>query len=139
MSVIVVFLRPLGLRLDGSTLWVAAGKKADEYRLVAKFVDFLLTPESQVEWQRYGGYLPLNRAGLLASSSELLKSDLVNVRTAIAELTHKPVTSSSRASRYAERADVRRILDEELENLWAGRKPAKAALDDAAARSRALR
>jgi multiple sugar transport system substrate-binding protein len=130
---------PQNTLADGSTLWVAAGKKADEYRLIAKFVNFLLTPESQVEWQRYGGYLPLNRAGLLASSSELLKSDLVNVRTAIAELTHKPVTSSSRASRYAERADVRRILDEELEDLWAGRKPAKAALDDAAARSRALR
>ena len=129
---------PQNTLADGPVLWVAAGRRPEEYRAIARFVSFLLTPESQVEWQRYGGYLPLNRAGLLASSSELLKSELANVRTAIEELTHKPVTASSRASRYAERADVRRILNEELEALWADRKPAKAALDSAVARSRAL-
>jgi sn-glycerol 3-phosphate transport system substrate-binding protein len=42
---------------------------------VARFVDFWLT-ESQVEWQRNAGYLPLNRAGLLASESRLLAADL---------------------------------------------------------------
>lgn len=130
---------PQNTLADGAVLWVAAGRKPAEYRVIAKFLSFLLTPESQTEWQVNGGYLPLNRAGLLAASSELLKSDLANVRTAIEQLTRKPVTGASSASRYAHREDVRRILNEELDALWQGAKPAKAALDSAVARSRSLK
>lgn len=130
---------PQNTLADGEVLWVAAGRKPAEYKTIARFLSFLLTPESQVEWQVNAGYLPLNRAGLLAASSELLKSDLVNVRTAIDQLTRKPVTPASSASRYAHRSDVRRIVQEELDAVWSGAKPAKAALDSAVARSRSLK
>lgn len=127
---------PQNTLADGPSLWVAAGHKPAEYKAVAKFVSFLLTPEMQVEWQQHLGYLPLNRAGLLAASSQLLKDDLVNNRIAIQQLTYKPVTATSSAMRLAERTTVQSILDEELEALWADRKPAKEVLDTAVARSR---
>jgi sn-glycerol 3-phosphate transport system substrate-binding protein len=130
---------PQNTLADGSVLWVAAGRKPAEYRTIARFLGFLLTPESQIEWQVNAGYLPLNRSGLLASSSELLKSDLLHVRTAVDQLLRKPVTESSRATRYAYRDDVQRILNEELDAMWRGAKPAKAALDSAVARSRSLK
>jgi sn-glycerol 3-phosphate transport system substrate-binding protein len=130
---------PQNTLADGAVLWVAQGRKPAEYKTIARFVRFLLTPESQVAWQIDAGYLPLNRAGVLAASSELLKSELVHIRIAVDQLIRKPATPASKASRYADRADVRRILNEELDAMWAGSKPAKAALDSAVARSRNLR
>lgn len=120
---------------DGPALWVSTGKKPAEYKVAARFVSFWLQPENQVAWQRETGYLPLNRAGLLASQSDLLGADLENVRVAVAQLTNKPTTATSAAQPVVQRARVRRILDEELAAVWADRKPAKEALDTAVARA----
>ena len=120
---------------DGPALWAAAGKKPDEYKAVARFIAFWLQPENQVAWQRETGYLPLNRAGILASRSELLGDDLDNVRVAVEQLTNKPATADSGAQPVVERERVRRILDEELAGVWADSKAAKEALDNAVARA----
>lgn len=129
---------PQNTLADGPALWVGAGKKPAEYKVVARFINHWLTGVSQVEWQRTAGYLPLNRAGLLASESQLLASDLVNIRVAVDELTHKPVTKNSRSSAYPQRRAVRDIIEDELEAVWADRKPSKLALDNAVERARAL-
>ena len=129
---------PQNTLADGPALWVGAGKKAADYKAVAKFIDYWLSAESQVEWQRNAGYLPLNRAGLLASESRLLAADLLNIHVGVKQLTNKPVTSVSKPSRYPQRAAVRRIIEEELESVWEDRKPSKLALDTAVARSRTL-
>jgi len=120
---------------DGPALWTSAGKKPAEYKAVARFIGFWLQPQNQVAWQRETGYLPLNRAGLLASRSELLGDDLDNVRVAVEQLTNKPVTAESGAQPVVERERVRRILDEELAGVWADQKAAKEALDNAVARA----
>lgn len=120
---------------DGPALWAAAGKKPAEYKAIARFISFWLQPENQVAWQRETGYLPLNRAGLLASRSELLGDDLENVRVAVEQLTHKPATPQSSAQPAVERQKVRRILDEELAGVWADEKAAKEALDNAVTRA----
>ncbi|THF65947.1 extracellular solute-binding protein [Pseudothauera nasutitermitis] len=125
---------PQNTLADGASLWVAAGKKPAEYRVLARFVAFWLQPENQVAWQREAGYLPLNRAGLLASESELLGEDLENVRVAVHQLTNKPATADSSSSSLVGRESVRRVLDEELAAVWADVKPAKEALDTAVAR-----
>lgn len=130
---------PQNTLADGPSLWIAAGRTPAEYKTIARFVSFLLTPESQVELQRHAGSLPLNRSGLLASSSDLLKSEMAHIRVAVATLTNKPATPASSASRYAHRADVRAIVGEELDALWGNRKPAKQVLDEAVARSRMLK
>ena len=126
---------PQNTLADGPALWAAAGRKPHEYKAVARFISFWLQPQNQVAWQRQTGYLPLNRAGLLASSSELLGDDLANVQVAVAQLTHKPVTPVSAAQPVVERQRVRRILDEELAGVWADQKAAKEALDNAVARA----
>jgi sn-glycerol 3-phosphate transport system substrate-binding protein len=120
---------------DGPALWAAAGKKPVEYKAVARFVSFWLQADNQVTWQRETGYLPLNRAGLLASRSELLGNDLENVRVAVDQLTNKPATAQSSAQPVVERQRVREILDEELAGVWADEKAAKEALDNAVMRA----
>ena len=120
---------------DGPALWAAAGKKPVEYKAVARFVSFWLQADNQVAWQRETGYLPLNRAGLLASRSELLGDDLENVRVAVDQLGNKPATAQSSSQPVVERQSVRRILDEELAGVWADEKAAKEALDNAVTRA----
>ena len=121
---------------DGPALWASAGKKPAEYKAVARFVSFWLQPDNQVAWQRETGYLPLNRAGLLASRSELLGNDLENIQVAVDQLGGKPATPQSSAQPVVEREKVRRILDEELAGVWADQKAAKEALDNAVTRAR---
>ncbi|HRG72497.1 MAG TPA: extracellular solute-binding protein, partial [Thauera aminoaromatica] len=121
---------------DGPALWASAGKKPAEYKAVARFVSFWLQPDNQVAWQRETGYLPLNRAGLLASRSELLGNDLENIQVAVDQLGGKPATPQSSAQPVVERQKVRRILDEELAGVWADEKAAKEALDNAVTRAR---
>jgi sn-glycerol 3-phosphate transport system substrate-binding protein len=119
---------------SSATLWAAAGKKPAEYKAVANFVSFWLQPENQVIWQRDTGFLPLNRAGIFASESTLLGDSLENIRVAIGQLTNKPVTSISAVHPMIERESTLRVIDEELAEVWANRKSAKAALDSAVAR-----
>jgi sn-glycerol 3-phosphate transport system substrate-binding protein len=49
-------------------------------------------------------------------------------------VTRKPATEASSSMALAERSVVRRVIDEELEAVWADKKPAKEALDTAVSR-----
>lgn len=126
---------PQNTLAEGASLWVAEGQSKQDYRGVAKLVSYWLSPEAQVSWQRDTGYLPLNRAGLLASGSELLKPELASIVVAVSQLTNKPVTADSSASAYPSSQAVRKILSEELQSVWADSKAAKEALDNAVVRS----
>lgn len=125
---------PQNTLADGASLWVAAGKKPAEYRAMARFIDYWLKPENQLAWQRDAGFLPLNSAGLPVGASELVGVDLDSVRVAVGQLNNKPATQESAASALVGRDGVRRILDEELDAVWADLKPAKEALDTAVMR-----
>ena len=60
------------------------------------------------------------------------------MKVAVAQLNNKPTTVDSAASSVLGRARVLSIVDEELKDVWADRKPAKEALDTAVTRARAL-
>ena len=60
------------------------------------------------------------------------------MRVAIAQVAHKPATTASSANLLIAKTSVRQIVDEELEAVWADRKPAKEALDTAVTRASAL-
>jgi len=121
--------------VDGSSLWVGAGKSAAEYKQAAKFVNYLLSPEIQVELVRNHGGLPLTEAARLASLSRLLQDGRQALEAAYSSLQGQaspPVAQVSRSD------DARLITDEELAAVWADRKPAKAALDTAVSRGNSV-
>ncbi len=125
---------PQNTLASGASLWVAAGKKANENKVVANFINFWLQPDNQIAWQRDTGYLPLSKAGFFASESTLLGDSLENIKVAIGQLTQRPVTANSAIQAAIERESARRVIDEELNEVWADRKSAKAALDSAVTR-----
>ncbi|MDR1853888.1 MAG: extracellular solute-binding protein [Azoarcus sp.] len=125
---------PQNTLADGASLWATAGKKPAEYKAIANFVSFWLQPDNQVAWQREAGYLPLNRAGIFAADSNLLGEELENNKVAIGQLINRPVNAASSVQPLLDREKSVRILNEELADVWADRKSAKAALDNAVSR-----
>lgn len=120
---------------DGASLWIGAGKKAAEYKGVARFVSFLLGPEMQVELTVAGGFLPMTPVARAAATSKLLSADLAGLNVAYRQLQGK---GTMRALRVSQIEPVRLIVDEELEAVWANKKPAKEALDNAVLRGNAV-
>lgn len=113
---------------DGPALWVGAGKPAGEYRAAARFVNFLLSPEIQIELVRNHGGLPLTEAARLAALSRLLQDGRQALDAAYASLQGKGLPMGPRVSNI-DRARI--IASQELEDVWSDRKPAKAGLDTA--------
>ncbi|HRE87469.1 extracellular solute-binding protein, partial [Accumulibacter sp.] len=116
---------------DGASLWVGGGKKADEYKGVALFVNFLLEPDLQVELTALEGFLPMTSVARAAANSQLLRADVASLDVAYLQLQGKGALRQLRVSQIE---PVRIIVEEELEAAWAGRKPAKEALDNAVER-----
>lgn len=113
---------------DGPALWVGAGKPAAEYRAAARFVNFLLSPEIQIELVRSHGGLPLTEAARLAAVSRLLQDGRQALDAAYASLQGKGQPMGPRVNNI-DRA--RMIASQELEDVWNDRKPAKLGLDTA--------
>ena len=120
---------------DGASLWIGAGRSAAEYKAAAKFVSFLLAPEMQVEVVRRRGGLPLTGAARAAVRSALLRDDDRTLDIAFASLKGQGART---ALRVANIEPLLLIVNEELEAVWEGRKPAKAALDTAVSRGNSL-
>ena len=128
---------------DGASLWVGPGRKPVEYKGVAKFVSFLMAPDMQLEISKAGGFLPLTTASALATRGKLLGADFANQQVAYSQLGGAAPRSAysktgSNLTMVSRIEPVRVIIDEELEAVWANKKPAKEALDDAVARSNAV-
>ena len=127
-----VYGAPRNTLADGASLWVANDLKAAEVKGVAKFVSFLLGPDVQINMTAIGGFLPLTSVARATAGSRLLQSDMAALRVAVSQLHGKLVLPKLRV---AQLEPVRSILDEELDSVWANRKPAKEALDHAVTRA----
>ena len=126
---------PQNTLADGASLWVANGMKPAETKGVAKFINYVLGPEVQINLTLAGGFLPITAVARTAAGSTLLGADLAALQVAYAQLGGKSFVPLIRVS---QNEALRVIVEEELENVWANRKPAKEALDNAVARGNAV-
>lgn len=127
--------RPTDVLPDGASLWVLPGKSRADYKVAARFIAFLLRPEVQREWVHATGYLPMTRASMEALHASGLSPAVLS---AIEKRLSNPKQGLARArAGVGGRSRLRQILDEEIEFVWKNAKPAKVALDEAAARANA--
>ncbi|MBC7436392.1 MAG: sn-glycerol-3-phosphate ABC transporter substrate-binding protein UgpB [Bdellovibrionales bacterium] len=127
---------PQNTVIGGASLWVMSGKKPAEYKGVAKFFSFISQPEVQSASHKRTGYLPVTTAAYdLTEKSGFYKQN-PGTDVAVTQMIRK-VTDKSRGIRLGNYVQVRAIEDEELEQVWNGKKSAKEALDEIVLRGNA--
>ena len=126
---------PQNTLADGASLWIANGMNAAETKGVAKFINYVLSPEVQINLTVAGGFLPMTPVARSVAASKLLANDLAALNVAYAELHGH---NSAPLVRVSQDERLRLIVEEELENVWVNKKPAKEALDNAVARGRVV-
>jgi sn-glycerol 3-phosphate transport system substrate-binding protein len=120
--------------IGGASLWVMSGKKADEYKGVAKFLAFLSTPEVQMDWHTSTGYVPITKAAYELTRKSGYYDKNPGADMPIKQLTLHNPTANSKGLRFGNFVQGREVIEEEMEAVFAGKKDAKTALDDAVAR-----
>ena len=129
---------PQNTIIGGASLWVLAGHDPEEYKGVAALLNFLSTPEIQAAWHQNTGYLPITTAAYELSQEQGFYEANPGADTAIIQMTGKAPTPNSKGIRLGNFDQIRTIIDEELEAVWAGDKEAQAALDSAVERGNQL-
>jgi len=124
---------PQNTVIGGASLWVMAGKPADHYKGVASFFNYLSSPEVQSASHKRTGYLPITTAAFKLTEQSGFYKENPGADVAVNQMIRK-TTDKSRGIRLGNFLQIRTIIDEELEQVWAGKKGAKEALDEAVKR-----
>src|SRR5262245_51076452 len=124
--------------IGGATLWVLRGRSEAEYKGVAKFFAFLSRPGVQAWWHQQTGYMPITRKAYDLSRAQGFYDRNPGADLAVEELALNPPTDNSRGLRLGSFLLVRDVIEDELEQAFAGKKSAKSALDTATRRGNEL-
>ncbi len=119
---------PQNTIIGGASLWVMAGKPAKDYKGVAEFFTYLSSPEVQAKSHQRTGYLPITMAALELTEKSGFYKQNPGTDTAVNRVILE-TTDKSRGIRLGNFVQIRAIQDEELEQVWAGKKSAQEALD----------
>jgi sn-glycerol 3-phosphate transport system substrate-binding protein len=121
--------------IGGATLWVMKGAKAEEYKGVAQFFKYLASTENQAWWATATGYLPLTNAAVKAMEASGVYVKNPNLKMSVTQMNAGKTTPNSQGLRLGNYASIRDAIEEQMENIFAGKKTAKQGLDDAVAKS----
>ena len=124
---------PQNTVIGGASLWVMSGKKEADYKGVAQFFAFLSRPEEAAKSHQRTGYLPLTKASYELTEKSGFYKQNPGTDVSVEQMIRK-TTDKSRGIRLGNFVQIRPINDEELEQVWAGKKTAKEALDAAVKR-----
>ncbi len=121
--------------IGGASLWVMGGKKPAEYKGVAKFLAFLSQPEIQMEWHTSTGYVPITKAAYELTRKSGFYDKNPGRDTAVKQLTLNTPTENSKGLRFGNFVQGREVIEEEMEAVFAGKKDAQTAMNDAVKRA----
>ena len=124
---------PQNTVIGGASLWVMSGKKPEEYKGVARFFAFLSRPEEAAKSHQRTGYLPVTIASYELTEKSGFYKQNPGTDVSVEQMIRK-TTDKSRGIRLGNFVQIRTIIDEELEQVWAGKKTARQGLDDAVRR-----
>jgi sn-glycerol 3-phosphate transport system substrate-binding protein len=120
--------------IGGASLWVMGRKNPSDYRGVAKFFAFLSQPEIQMDWHVSTGYVPITLAAYELTRKSGFYEKNPGADMPVRQLTNKFPTANSKGLRFGNFVQGREVIEEEMEAVFAGKKDAKTALNDAVKR-----
>jgi sn-glycerol 3-phosphate transport system substrate-binding protein len=124
--------------IGGASLWVMGSKKPEEYKGIAKFFTFLSQTGLQQRLHEETGYLPITKAAYAATKASGFYDANPGREIPVIQMTAKPPTANSRGLRLGNLVQIRDIIAEDLEAIFAGKQDAQAGLDDAVKRGNGL-
>lgn len=125
---------PQNAIIGGASLWVLSGKDPAVYKGVAKFLAYLSTPEVAAKWHQDTGYLPVTQAAYELTQKQGFYAKNPGADIAIKQMLNKPPLPYTKGLRLGSMPQIRTIVDEELEQVWAEKKTPQHALDAAVSR-----
>ncbi len=125
---------PQNTIIGGASLWVMGGKTNNAYKGVAKFFAYLSKPEVQMDWHTATGYVPITLAAFEMTKKSGFYEKNPGMDLAVRSLNNKPATANSKGLRFGNFVQGREVIEEEMEGVFAGKKDAKTALDEAVKR-----
>jgi sn-glycerol 3-phosphate transport system substrate-binding protein len=125
---------PQNAIIGGASLWVLAGKNPDVYKGVAKFLAYLGSAPVAAKWHQDTGYLPVTTAAYDLTRQQGFYAKNPGADTAIRQMMNKPPLPFTKGLRLGNMPQIRTIVDEELEQVWADKKTPQQALDSANSR-----
>ncbi len=125
---------PQNTIIGGASLWVMGGKTNNAYKGVARYFAFLSRPEVQMDWHTSTGYVPITLAAAEMTKKSGFYEKNPGMDLATRSLNNKPATGNSKGLRFGNFVQGREVIEEELEGVFAGKKDAKTALDEAVKR-----
>jgi sn-glycerol 3-phosphate transport system substrate-binding protein len=128
---------PQNTVIGGASLWVMSGKKSEEYKGIAQFFSYLSKPDVQAALHQRTGYLPITTAAFKMTDGSGFYQKNPGTDVGVNQMIRK-TTDKSRGIRLGNYVQIRTIEDEELEQVWAGKKSAKDALNSIVTRGNDL-
>jgi sn-glycerol 3-phosphate transport system substrate-binding protein len=121
---------PQNTVIGGASLWAMAGKKPEEYKAVAAFFKYLSDPKVQAKSHQETGYLPITTEAFTITEKSGFYKQNPGTDVSVTQMIRK-TTDKSRGIRLGNFVQIRTIIDEEMEQVWAGKKTAKEGLEAA--------
>ena len=121
---------PQNTVIGGASLWVMSGRKPEEYKGVAAFFNYLSQPEVAAKSHQRTGYLPVTIPSFELTDKSGFYKQNPGTDVSVTQMIRK-TTDKSRGIRLGNFVQIRTIVDEELEQIWNGKKTAKEGLDSA--------
>ena len=119
---------PQNTVIGGASLWAMSGKKPEEYKGIAAFYRYLSDPQVQAKSHQDTGYLPITTAAFKITEDSGFYKRNPGTDVSVTQMIRK-TTDKSRGIRLGNFVQIRTIADEELEQVWAGKKSAKEGLE----------
>jgi sn-glycerol 3-phosphate transport system substrate-binding protein len=124
---------PQNTVIGGASLWVMAGKKPDEYKGVGQFFAHLSKAEEAAKSHQRTGYLPVTLPSFELTEKSGFYKQNPGTDVSVTQMIRK-TTDKSRGIRLGNFVQIRTIIDEEMEQVWSGKKAPKEGLDAAVQR-----
>jgi len=121
---------PQNTVIGGASLWAMSGKKPEEYKAVAAFFTYLSDPNVQAVSHQRTGYLPITTEAFAITEKSGFYKQNPGTDVSVNQMIRK-VTDKSRGIRLGNFVQIRAIIDEEMEQVWGGKKSAQEGLDAA--------